>query len=277
MTMDEYHQYNNLGNYAPDYEGFMEPIDENLVEQIEARVSDVVSTEKRRLNADLEGVLKANINWVDRGVVTPVKNQGQCGSCWDFSAVGVVESAHAIISGSLESLSEQEILDCDFYDGGCNGGWPNRAFKFMKKYKKSGLCSNNSYPYEAKKHTDECSTNSDSCDLVSNTTVVANGMLPRMKYGLKLGLNLMPVSVAINASSRAFRFYRSGIVTGCSGTKLNHGVIAVGYSTDEGYWLLKNSWGKNWGDEGYIKLSMDSSYWGGQCGVYKAIAAAIVK
>lgn len=122
MTLDEYHQYNNLGDYAPYYEGDMDPVDEDFVAEIKSRVSDVVSTESRRLDADLELSLKANINWVDEGVVTPVKGQGRCGSCWDFSAVGVVESAHAILTGDLENLSEQEILDCDFLDGGCGGG-----------------------------------------------------------------------------------------------------------------------------------------------------------
>jgi len=276
MTLDEYHQYNNLGDYAPYYEGDMDPVDEDFVAEIKSRVSDVVSTESRRLDADLELSLKANINWVDEGVVTPVKGQGRCGSCWDFSAVGVVESAHAMVSGDLKNLSEQEILDCDFYDGGCRGGWPNRAFKYMSQFKQSGLCSGSSYPYVAKKSSDECAVMSDTCTVVSNTTVTAHGMLPRSKFGLLLGINLSPVSVALNASSRAFQFYKRGIVTNCYSTRINHAVIAVGYSTDEGYFLLKNSWGKRWGDKGYIKLSMHSPSRFGQCGVYKATAIALV-
>lgn len=281
MTLDEYHQYNNLGDYAPDYDEVLEPVDDNFVAQIVSRVSNLVSTKGRRLNHDLQGYFERSINWVDEGVVTPVKGQGRCGSCWDFSAVGTVESAHAIATGDLVSLSEQEILDCDFYDGGCGGGWPNRAFRYMKEFKQDGLCTSSSYPYEAKKHSDECKTMSDGCTLVSNSTVAFHGMLPKSDFGLLLGLNLMPVSVAVNASPRAFKQYKSGIMdSDCPGKKINHAVIAVGYSREgQGYWLLKNSWGKRWGDRGYIRLSMNSlnSSKQGQCGVYKAIAAAIVE
>ena len=147
----------------------------------------------------------------------------------------------------------------------------------MSQFKQSGLCSGSSYPYVAKKSSDECAVMSDNCTVVSNTTVTAHGMLPRSKFGLLLGINLSPVSVALNASSvsllqavsydlqflchlfveqlvsdtycffhntqRAFQFYRRGIVTNCYSTRINHAVIAVGYSTDEGYFLLKNSWG----------------------------------
>jgi C1A family cysteine protease len=280
MTMDEYHQYNNLGDYAPNYEELIEPVDDEFVAEIKSRVSDVVTAESRRLDHDLQTSLKTSVNWVDEGVVTPVKNQGRCGSCWDFSAVGVIESASAIITGDLRSLSEQEILDCDFFDGGCNGGWPNRAFKFMKKYKEDGLCTENSYQYKAKKHSDECQVRSDDCFVANSTSVTDHGMLPKSAFGLKLGLNLSPVSVALNASPRAFRFYKKGIVDdNCSGTRINHAVIGVGYSTDEGYWLIRNSWGNWWGDKGYIKLSMESDNPShiGQCGVYRFVATAIVE
>ena len=118
MTMDEYPQYNNLGDYAPDYEEVTEPVDDDFVAQIKSRVSNVFSAESDRLDRDLQGLFNINVNWIDERVVTPVKNQGQCGSCWNFSAIRVVQNALAILTGVLRNLSEQGILDCDNWDGG---------------------------------------------------------------------------------------------------------------------------------------------------------------
>ncbi len=124
MTQDEYLQFNQLGKYGYDFEEYDEGIDDDFVSQIESRVLDVVSTEGRRLNQkkDLGSFFDPSVNWVEEGKVTPVKSQGRCGSCWDFSAVGVLESAHAIDTGELVALSEQEILDCD-NKFSCRGGW----------------------------------------------------------------------------------------------------------------------------------------------------------
>ena len=114
----------------------------------------------------------------------------------------------------------------------------------MNRYKQSGLCSGSSYPYVAKRSSDECEVMSDTCTVVSNTTVFAHEKLGQTKSALLEGLNLGPVSVALDASQKAFKQYKSGIVDTCNPkNKLNHAVVAVGYSTDEGYFLIKNSWG----------------------------------
>ena len=123
LTEDEFLQYNHLGLYAHEHTEFDVEPDEKLFAQIESDVSKSVKTIGRRLNQNLEEYLPNYVNWREKGYVTPVKDQKQCGSCWDFSAIGVLESAHAIETGELVSLSEQEIMDCNDTNDGCNGGW----------------------------------------------------------------------------------------------------------------------------------------------------------
>jgi len=280
MTEDEILQYNNLGPYAEEHKELDVESNEKLFAQIETDVSKSVKTNGRRLNENLQDFLPNYVNWHERGYVTPVKDQKACGSCWDFSAIGVLESAHAIETGQLVSLSEQEILDCDDTNNGCNGGWPNRVFEYVQD-ELDGVCTENSYPYLATKDQTDCEPMKDKCDKVSHTKVLLHGMLPKSEYALKLGLNRMPISVAINANVRAFHFYKSGVFdTNCSAKTLDHAVLAVGYSSkdnQEGYWLIKNSWGVDWGMNGYIKMAIESFNKSneGQCGIYKALSTAI--
>lgn len=205
-------------------------------------------------------VLAASVDWVTAGAVTPVKDQGQCGGCWSFAATGGLEGAWELASGSLTSLSEQQFLDCDTTDSGCNGGLEYQGWTFFKN-KDEGICTEQSYPYKARDGTCKYS----SCTLgipagaISGVTHVSKGSAP----ALQSALQKQPVSIGIQADQQAFQFYESGILTGTCGTNLDHSVLAVGYDTSSQYWLVKNSWGASWGDKGYVKLSMK----GDKCGI----------
>ena len=209
----------------------------------------------------------AAVNWVDEGAVTPVKNQGQCGSCWSFSAVEAVESAWALSKGELLVLSEQQILDCDKNESSCSGGEMDSAFEYVKE---NGLCLEKDYKYVEK--DESCKTN---CTPVVHISgyhdVDSNNEKSFIKALLK-----QPLSVAIEADQLVFQFYNKGIIKHNCGSNLDHGVVAVGYGTDysdsdEGtdYLILRNSWGAGWGMDGYFRLKRDknANNGAGVCGV----------
>ncbi|XP_050225669.1 ervatamin-B-like [Mercurialis annua] len=199
-----------------------------------------------------------SIDWRQRGVVTGVKFQGECGSCWAFSAVAAVEA----LIGNGVSLSIQQLLDCTYESNGCRGGTMNSAFRYMAQ--NQGITLESFYPYQ----------------LMQTTCMISNGVIkiggyedvpPNDEEKLKGFVSMRPVSVAVDASSDYFRFYSNGIFPAQDcGNSLNHGVLLVGYGTSvDGikYWLIKNSWGTQWGEDGYMRLERDASVYGGACGV----------
>lgn len=247
---------------------------------------DTKNGEKPRVWGDLPhlGTVKPDplklfpesIDWVEDGAVTSVKNQGECGSCWSFSTTGSLEGFEYVRTGNLTGLSQQNLLDCDEGNYRCNGGLMDAAFTYIRSH---GICSEASYPYacvggDTAEACRESTCHSDTCDIVIPRMAIAGYLdVYPVTIGLKYALTQGPTAVAIDADSRVFQHYTSGVVTSpYCGEDLGHAVLAVGYGSLNGtkYWLVKNSWGASWGEEGYVKIGMGlNKEYGGECGILK--------
>jgi len=201
----------------------------------------------------LDGPMAADVDWRTKGAVTAVKDQGQCGSCWAFSATEAIESYFFLKKGQLVTLSPQQITSCDKVDGGCNGGWPYRAYQYVKSV--GGLESSADYPYTSG------SGQTGTCKFVSSKVVAGTGLtgytaIPQSESQLQTALNNGPASVCVAAD--AFQSYRGGILRSCPGS-IDHCVQAVGYDSTANFWIVRNSWGVGWGEDGYIRIAMGSN------------------
>ncbi|GFO41743.1 cathepsin [Plakobranchus ocellatus] len=204
------------------------------------------------------------VDWTTKGYVTPIKNQGQCGSCWAFSATGSLEGQTFRKYGRLTSLSEQNLVDCSSKQGnhGCEGGLMDNAFTYIKE--NGGIDTESSYPYVGRDGKCRFSAS----DIGANCTGYVD-VKSKDESALQTAVaNVGPISVAIDANHITFQLYEGGVYHNflCSQTNLDHGVLAVGYGTHEGkdYWLVKNSWGTTWGLKGYIMMSRNRS---NNCGI----------
>ena len=210
-----------------------------------------------------------SVDWTSLGAVTAVKNQGHCGSCYAFATTGALEGRLEIVTGKLLPLSEQQIVDCSEKEGnqGCNGGLMDFGFEYVME---DGLCSESDYAYSGKEGK---------CSACKNPAIPPHKLAGYKDVHEKDPVALMealsegPVAVAIEADEMSFQFYHSGILTAECGAKLDHGVLAVGYGEKEGvkFWKVKNSWGPEWGVDGFILLGRDSSIKNetsaGECGI----------
>jgi len=213
------------------------------------------------------GDLPDEVDWIKKGAVTPVKNQGACGSCWAFSTTGSLEGAYFVKYGKLVSFSEQELVSCDQIDAGCNGGLMDQAFEFVEK---NGLCREQDYTYESGSGMNAACERT--CAPVEHSQVTTYVDVPSNERALMAAVAQQPVSVAIEADQLAFQHYKSGVLTTGCGTNLDHGVLVVGYGTLDGqdYWKVKNSWGPQWGSEGYLLIARGKRWpRGGECGILK--------
>ncbi|XP_039032959.1 zingipain-2-like isoform X2 [Hibiscus syriacus] len=211
---------------------------------------------------DLVRDIPASLDWRNKGAVTHVKDQAS--ACWAFAATGAMEGVNEIVTGSLVSLSEQELVDCDrTYNTGCEGGLMDYAYQFV--IDNHGIDTEQDYPYQGRQKT--CNKHKINQQVVTIDDYADVPM--NNEKQLLQAVATQPVSVGICGSERAFQLYSKGIFTGPCSTSLDHAVLIVGYGSENGldYWIVKNSWGSRWGMNGYIHMIRNSGNSEGVCGI----------
>jgi len=227
---------------------------------------------KKALEMDLTSVeLPSSYDCRSQGAVNPIKDQAQCGSCWAFGTVANIEGAYVVQGkGELKSLSEQELVSCDTSDSGCNGGLPDRAYEWMID-SKSGLELESAYPYTSG------TGNSGTCRKVaSQEKVFINGYKDISTDEDQIAAALMqygPLAIGINAEPMQLYFGGIDDPADCDPQELDHAVNIVGFGEKDGkkYWIIRNSWGKMWGEDGYYRIVRGV----GRCGLNQMVSTAI--
>ncbi|XP_021003543.1 cathepsin K [Parasteatoda tepidariorum] len=215
-----------------------------------------------------------HVDWREKGYVTPVQNQGFCGACWAFSAVGSLEAQYKKKTGKLVPLSSQNLVDCSKTTGnlGCRGGGIDSSFLYIRRNR--GIDTEESYPYSGKEGECRFKRNNIGAKLKGWVDVKQFNEKALMKAVATVG----PVSVGINSEGYGFKHYRSGVydVPSCNSYMINHGVLVVGYGTTESgtdYWIVKNSWGPTWGEGGYVRMRRNKN---NQCGIASLASYPVV-
>ncbi|XBI05287.1 hypothetical protein VPH35_133464 [Triticum aestivum] len=222
---------------------------------------------------NVNAVIPENFDWRDKGAVTPAKEQNPCGSCWAFAAVEVLEDRNNIRNIELLGLFEQELVDCDNLDHGCHGGWPFRTFQWIKG--KGGIPTESEYPYMAREQGYYRIEK-------SHVRVGKITDIVRVPTDEQLMLWIMlttPVTVVINVGGRPLQHFANGIYTGPCGHKLNHAMAVVGYGVrvQEKDWIVKNSWGPTWGENGFILMGRGVGGESGLCGIAMDVVYALIE
>ena len=286
-------KYNTIAEYFLRYNVFKKNLKRFSQNKVSYKMginqfTDLTPTEFRKgyLNLDMKLVNKINYkkvsvnskndapeswNWVDEGVFGPVKDQGYCGSCWAFSAIGNIEALNAMKTEEYVALSEQQLVDCDTeYDQGCNGGLMEYAFAYLVE---KGCMTEKDYPYVG--YDDTCHYDESKVFLRIDSWLMLD---TQDENEIKEFLYTNgPLAIAINADP--FQYYTGGIIDedewSCDPEGLNHGVVLVGYGNESGvdYWIIRNSWGDYWGEDGYVRVARGK----GTCGVNTYVTTAVLK
>lgn len=249
-SMDEFEAFLNSGLRVPEA---TEVAPENLAENVDPEM----------LSLDLED-LPAEVDWAEEGYVMAPRNQGSCGACYAFSALGAMEGRWGIARGkeSMKYLSPQSIVDCDRTNGGCSGGFMTLVYRHLLKSRGGVACSEDSYPYAGRRKS--CKTKCDDGAAMSTYVDLQGASEATIMKAVSQG----PVAVGVQANSRAIMNYKAGIITGSCGSTLDHAVVLYGYGTDAAtgtkYWKLRNSWSARWGEKGDFFVKR-----GGLCGIQK--------
>jgi cathepsin L len=251
------HNSDETQTYLMGVNEFTDMTQEEFIKKI--LVNDMMNMDNIEAKKEtIEVEAPSEVDWRNKGVMTPVKNQGQCGSCWSFSTTATLESSVAIAKNTLYSFSEQQLVDCcgakGFQCQGCSGAWPEWAFNYINS---AGIVLETEYPYTAR---------GGACKAIPTARKFLNQAKPwTMLSGtesIKSALGTSgPISICIDASN--WSAYKSGVFSSCGTTTLNHAVTLIGYQAD-GTWIVRNSWGASWGEQGFIRLAT-----GGTCGLDK--------
>lgn len=250
------HNKDQSQSYKKGLNQFSALTDEEFVSHFGLNVEQNCSaTNRKSFGSQANSGLPASFDWRDKGVVSPVKNQGSCGSCWTFSTVGALESHFLLKYGQFRNLSEQQLVDCAgaYENNGCHGGLPSHAFEYLAA--DGGIVTEGTYPYKAVDQKCGIVQGTQNVGVVGGSVNISTSEDDLLSALYQHG----PVSITFKVVD-GFRDYRSGVYskTACPNGPMdvNHAVLAVGYGTENGtpYWIVKNSWGAVWGDQGFFKI-----------------------
>ncbi|KAG2528343.1 hypothetical protein BBO99_00003867 [Phytophthora kernoviae] len=220
------------------------------------------STARSKATGSSTGKSSNSVDWTTSGCISTPREQGRCGSCWAFAAVGAIEAGQCIANGdkSPPDLSEQQLVSCDTHNLGCNGGVPAYAMQYIQD---NGVCTEKSYPYASvERSSPQCSN---SCSPTKSSIKRVVTLTTGDEDGLISALKKQPVIVAVTSDNSVWKQYMSGVMSSCDSTAIDHAVLAVGY--DDKSFKIKNSWGTDWGEKGYVRIARGSNGGTGVCGV----------